>query len=275
MKESSPFYPKKSLGQHFLKAPQVIHEIITRAGFERDSRVLEVGPGRGALTLPLAGRVKSVFAVEKDPRLAEMLKKTLERAGIDNVILVCGDILRLDFHEVVSDQEGKINVIGNLPYNISSPFLEKIIRNKELIKRAILTFQLELANRLVGSPGNKAYGAMTVLVQYHARLSPLLKIARESFRPRPKVSSMVLEMDFTRPHPTRTEDEEHFRKVVRAAFAQRRKTVLNSLSHTLPSFGTKRILAALEQCSIDPGKRAETLNIDDFIYLSAALKSIL
>jgi 16S rRNA (adenine1518-N6/adenine1519-N6)-dimethyltransferase len=273
MKDSSPFYPKKSLGQHFLKTQHVIHEIITRAGFERDSRVLEVGPGRGALTLPLAGRVKHVFAVEKDPRLAEMLKKTLERAGIENVILVCGDILRLDFHEVVGDQEGKFNVIGNLPYNISSPFLEKIIRNKELIRRAILTFQLELANRLVGSPGNKAYGAMTVLMQYHARLSPLLTIPKESFHPRPKVSSMVLEMDFTRPHPTRTEDEEHFRKVVKAAFAQRRKTVSNSLRHTLPSFGAEKILEALEQCSIDPGKRAETLTIDDFLCLSAALKA--
>ena len=235
--------------------------------------MLEVGPGRGALTLPLAGRVKRVFAVEKDPRLAEMLKKTLERAGIENVILVCGDILRLDFHEVVGAQEGKINVIGNLPYNISSPFLEKIIRNKELIKRAILTFQLELANRLVGSPGNKAYGAMTVLMQYHARLSPLLTIPKESFHPRPKVSSMVLEMDFTRPHPTRTEDEEHFRKVVKAAFAQRRKTVSNSLRHTLPSFGAEKILEALDQCGIDPRKRAETLNIDDFLCLSAALKA--
>ena len=274
MKESAPFYPKKSLGQHFLKAPQVIHQIITRAGFERDSRVLEVGPGRGALTLPLAGQVKHVFAIEKDPRLAGMLKETLQKAGIDNVILVCGDILRLDFREVVSGQEGKFYVIGNLPYNISSPLLDKLIRNKELIKRAILTFQLELANRLVGSPGNKAYGAMTVLVQYHARLSPLLKIPSESFRPRPKVSSMVLEMDFTRPHPTRTEDEEHFRKVVRAAFAQRRKTVLNSLSHTLPSFGTKKIVAALEQCRIDPGNRAENLDIDDFLCLSAALKAV-
>jgi 16S rRNA (adenine1518-N6/adenine1519-N6)-dimethyltransferase len=275
MKESALFYPKKSLGQHFLKAPQVIHEIITRAGFERDSWVLEVGPGRGALTLPLAGQVKGVFAVEKDPRLAEMLQETLQKTGIDNVILVCGDILKLDFREVVRGQEGKIYVIGNLPYNISSPFLDRLIRNKELIKRAILTFQLELADRLVGSPGNKAYGAMTVLVQYHARLSPVLKIPRESFRPRPKVSSMVLEMDFTRPHPTRTEDEEHFRKVVKAAFAQRRKTVLNSLSHTLPSFGAKKIFEALEQCRIDPGKRAETLNIDDFLRLSAALKAVL
>ena len=275
MKESSAFHPKKSLGQHFLKSPRVIQEIITRAGFEKDSTVLEVGPGRGALTLPLAGRVRRVLAVEKDPRLAEMLKKTLQKAGIQNVTLVCGDVLRLDFDEIFHGQEGKIYVIGNLPYNISSPFLEKITKNKSLISRAILTFQLELANRLAGSPGSKAYGAMTVLVQYHARISPLLRISGESFHPRPKVSSMVLEMDFTKPHPTRTGDEEHFRKVVKAAFAQRRKTVSNSLSHTLPTFGAEKILEALEQCGIDPRKRAENLSIDDFLCLSESLKPMM
>jgi 16S rRNA (adenine1518-N6/adenine1519-N6)-dimethyltransferase len=274
MRESSPFYPKKRLGQHFLKDRHVIHEIITRAGFESDSRVLEVGPGRGALTLPLARRVKHVVAVEKDPRLTEMLEKTLQKAAIGNVVLVCGDILKVDFHELVGDQQGKVHVIGNLPYNISSPFLEKMIRNKDLIERAVLTFQLELAKRLVGSPGNKDYGAMTVLVQYHARLSPLLKIPKECFYPMPKVGSMVLEMDFTRPHPTRTEDEEHFRKVVRAAFAQRRKTVVNSLSHTLTSPGAERILEALDQCNIDPRIRAERLHIDDFLCLSSAIKSL-
>ena len=274
MRESSRFYPKKRLGQHFLKDPLVIREIVTRAGFESDSRVLEVGPGRGALTLPLARRVKYVVAVEKDPRLSEMLKKTLQKAAIGNVVLICGDILKLDFHEIVGGQQGKIHVIGNLPYNISSPFLEKIITNKDLIERAVLTFQLELAKRLVGSPGNKDYGAMTVLVQYHARLSPLLKIPKECFYPRPKVGSMVLEMDFTRPHSTRTEDEQHFRKVVRAGFAQRRKTVVNSLSHTLTSLGADKIVEALDQCSIDPRTRAERLSIDDFLCLSAALKSL-
>ena len=274
MRESSPFYPKKSLGQHFLKDPRVIREIVTRAGFESDSRVLEVGPGRGALTLPLAHQVKHVVAVEKDPRLSEILKKTLQKAAIGNVVLVCGDILKLDFHEIVGDQQGKIHVIGNLPYNISSPFLEKIIRNKDLIERAVLTFQLEVAKRLVGSPGNRDYGAMTVLVQYHARLSPLLEIPKECFYPKPKVGSMVLEMDFTRPHSIRTEDEGHFRKVVRAAFAQRRKTVVNSLSHTLASLGADKIIEALDQCNIDPRIRAERLYIDDFLCLSAALKSL-
>jgi 16S rRNA (adenine1518-N6/adenine1519-N6)-dimethyltransferase len=115
---------------------------------------------------------------------------------------------------------------------------------------------------------------MTVLVQYHARLSPLLKIPKECFYPMPKVGSMVLEVDFTRPHSMRTEDEEHFRTVVRAAFAQRRKTVVNSLSHTLTSLGADKIRGALDQCNIDPRIRAESLHIDDFLCLSAALKTL-
>ncbi len=272
VKRSSSFYPKKSLGQHFLKNPRIIHEIIGKAGFEKDSTVLEVGPGRGALTLPLAGLVRQVVAVEKDPILAEMLRKSLQKTGIVNVILVCGDVLKLDLHEVFGSEKRAINVIGNLPYNISTPFLEKIIGSKELIKRAILTFQLELANRLVGSPGSKAYGAMTVLVQYHARLTPLLEISKDDFSPRPKVNSMVVEMDFTKPHPGRSEDEGHFRRVVKSAFAQRRKTIVNSLRGTLPSPGAEHILEALEECRIDPRERAENLNIDDFLGLSAALK---
>jgi 16S rRNA (adenine1518-N6/adenine1519-N6)-dimethyltransferase len=272
MRSNSHFYPKKSLGQHFLKDPQMIHEIIARARFERDSEVLEVGPGMGALTIPLAGQVKQVTAVEKDLRLIEMLKKKLFKADVRNVALVHGDILTLDFCEVVSPEARRIHVIGNLPYNISSPFLERLVRNRERVKKAVLTFQLELARRLVGSPGNKEYGAMTILVQYHALLSPLLKIPKDAFYPRPKVGSMVLEFDFTRPHPTRTQDEEHFRKVVKAAFAQRRKKILNSLTGTLTSVGREGIAQALEQCGIDPDKRAERLYIDDFLCLSAALK---
>ncbi len=247
--------------------------MIRMARFEEDSIVLEVGPGKGALTFPLADQVKHVVAVEKDRRLALTLQKSLSRAGIRNVTLVHGDILKTDFHEILSPYETKVYVIGNLPYNISTPFLDQIIRNKGFVKRAVLTFQLELARRLAGSPGNKDYGAMTVLVQYHARLSSLLRIPRESFYPVPKVGSMVLELDFTKPHPTRTEDEEYFRKVVKAAFAQRRKTIVNSLRGTLTSFEPKQIMDALEQCGIESGKRAETLPIDDFLCLSAALKA--
>ncbi len=265
------FRPKKRLGQHFLKDKGIIGEIIKKAGFGQSDQVLEIGAGLGALTLPLAGSVHLISAIEKDPSLTEMLRKRLSSAGINNVILTNDDILKLDFNQLQQVTEKKIKVIGNLPYNISSPFLEKLVENRNLVSRAILMFQSELARRLIARPGNKQYGAMTVLIQYHAHLSPLLEVPRESFYPRPKVDSMVIELDFERPHTRRIEDEANFKTVVKGAFAHRRKTVLNSLKQALFSLSSEEILGALEKCDIDPHKRAEALDIDDFLCLSSAL----
>jgi 16S rRNA (adenine1518-N6/adenine1519-N6)-dimethyltransferase len=265
------FRPKKRLGQHFLKDKGIISEIIKKARFEQSDQVLEIGAGLGALTLPLAGSVHLISAIEKDSSLTDMLKKRLTSEGINNVILVNDDILKLDFNRLRKMTEKKIKVIGNLPYNISSPFLEKLVENRNLVSRAILMFQAELARRLIAKPGNKDYGAMTVLIQYHAHLSPLLEVPKESFYPRPKVDSMVLELDFERPHSRRIEDEANFKTVVRGAFAHRRKTLLNSLKQALFSLSSEEILGALEKCDIDPHKRAETLDIDDFLCLSSAL----
>jgi 16S rRNA (adenine1518-N6/adenine1519-N6)-dimethyltransferase len=265
------FRPKKRLGQHFLKDKGIISEIIKKARFEQSDQVLEIGAGLGALTLPLAGSVHLISAIEKDSSLTDMLKKRLTSEGINNVILVNDDILKLDFNRLRKMTEKKIKVIGNLPYNISSPFLEKLVENRNLVSRAILMFQAELARRLIAKPGNKDYGAMTVLIQYHAHLSPLLEVPKESFYPRPKVDSMVLELDFERPHTRRIEDEANFKTVVRGAFAHRRKTLLNSLKQALFSLSSEEILGALEKCDIDPHKRAETLDIDDFLCLSSAL----
>jgi 16S rRNA (adenine1518-N6/adenine1519-N6)-dimethyltransferase len=268
------FRPKKKLGQHFLKDKGIIREIIHRARFEQSDEALEIGAGLGALTLPLAGSVHLILAVEKDPRLTDMLRKRLSHEGINNVILMNEDILRVDFNRLLHMTAKKIKVVGNLPYNISSPLLEKLVENRNLVSRAILMFQFELARRLIASPGNKEYGAMTVLIQYHARLSPLLQVPKEAFYPRPKVDSMVLELDFERPHPRNAEDEAKFKMVVKAAFAHKRKTLLNSLKGALFSLSKEEILAMLEKCSIDPRRRAETLDIDDFLCLTSALVSL-
>jgi len=268
------FRPKKKLGQHFLKDKGIIREIIHRARFEQSDEALEIGAGLGALTLPLAGSVHLILAVEKDPRLTDMLRKRLSHEGIHNVILMNEDILRVDFNRLLHMTAKKIKVVGNLPYNISSPLLEKLVENRNLVSRAILMFQFELARRLIASPGNKEYGAMTVLIQYHARLSPLLQVPKEAFYPRPKVDSMVLELDFERPHPRNAEDEAKFKMVVKAAFAHKRKTLLNSLKGALFSLSKEEILAMLEKCSIDPRRRAETLDIDDFLCLTSALVSL-
>jgi len=269
---SSPFRPKKSLGQHFLRDPFIIERILAGAKFSRSSTVLEVGAGLGALTFPLASCVQHVMAVEKDGTLVEKLRAGLARERVGNVTLIHEDILKLDLAPL---SEEKIEVIGNIPYNISSPLIEKLIRNRGRIPRAILTLQHELAGRLTASPGNKQYGALTVVIQYHARLSPLLEIPRQAFYPKPKVSSTVVQFEFSKPFPRRADDEEFFRKVVRAAFAHRRKTLLNSLRGTFPSWEVQSALNAMKHCAIDPQRRAETLSIDDFLNLSAALASFL
>lgn len=271
-RRSGLFRPKKSLGQHFLRDPLIIERILAGAHFDRKATVLEIGPGFGALTFPLASLVQRVIAVEKDGTLAEKLKAGLSREGIGNVTLIHEDILNLD---VAALSEERIEVIGNIPYNISSPLIERLIRNRHLIQRAVLTLQHELAARLTASPGNKQYGALTVLIQYHARLSQLLEVPRHAFYPKPKVSSAVVQFEFSRPHPRRADPEDFFRKVVRAAFAHRRKTLINSLRGTFPSWDVQRLLQAVQHCAIDPTRRAETLSIDDFINLNGSIASFL
>jgi len=274
MKREYGFRPKKGLGQHFLKDTEVVREIITKAGFDRSDQVLEIGPGLGALTFSLSRRVHRVIAVEKDLRLTEMLKKRLFVEQTDNVCLINEDILKLNFNRIPSLPKKSLKVIGNLPYNISSPLLEKLVENRDMVSRAVLMFQSELAGRLIADPGTKAFGAMTILIQYDSHITPLLHVPKEAFHPRPKVDSMVLEMDFSRPYPQRTKDVDKFRRIVQGAFAQRRKTLLNSLNNTLVSHSREEILAALERCEIAPERRAETLTIDDYLRLTSTLTAV-
>ncbi|MCP4681565.1 MAG: ribosomal RNA small subunit methyltransferase A [Desulfobacterales bacterium] len=264
--------PKKSLGQHFLTDHGIVQEIIALAGFQISDTVLEIGPGKGALTLALARSVGHVVAVEKDTRLHNLLEKKLSDAGISNVTLVNKDILKFDFRDIPCPPPAKIHVIGNLPYNISSPFLEKLVENRTLVKRAVLMFQLEVALRLTASPGSKIYGAMTLLLQYYASIIPLLEVPKRAFYPKPKVDSMVIELDFERPYPERAGCEGRLKKVIKGAFAHRRKTLLNSLKGHSPSWSREILLEAMDKCGIDPKRRAETLDMDEFLCLADNLK---
>jgi len=271
IKQRTGLRPNKRLGQHFLVDRGIIEQIISRAGFQPSDMVLEIGPGQGALTLPLARSVGHVVAVEKDTRLAGLLEEKLSRAGIANVTLVNQDILKWEFNELSNLSSEKIQVIGNLPYNISSPFLEKLIDNRNLVSRAVLMFQLEVARRLTASPGSKAYGAMTLMVRYHARPTAFFEVSAEAFFPRPKVNSMVLELDLERPYPRRAVHDADLKRVVKGAFAHRRKTLLNSLKGFCPSWNREMVLEAMRKCGIDPGTRAETLDMEDFLSLGTAL----
>jgi 16S rRNA (adenine1518-N6/adenine1519-N6)-dimethyltransferase len=271
IKRGYAFRPKKRLGQHFIKDTKTIHEIINRAGFDRSDRILEVGAGLGALTFPLAEVVDKIIAVEKDSRLTDMLRRRISREGIRNITLINDDILQSDLKKMLGSSGKKLKVIGNLPYNISSPFLGKLVTERSIVSRAVLMFQLEFARRLIASPGGREYGGITVLTQYHAYLSPLLEVSKEAFYPKPKVGSMVLELDFERPHPRRAEDEAKFKMIVKGAFAHRRKTLFNSLKGTLSSHSKEQILKAMGECAIESGRRAESLDIDDFLCLTSVL----
>jgi 16S rRNA (adenine1518-N6/adenine1519-N6)-dimethyltransferase len=259
------------LGQHFLRDHSFVDRIISRSGFLPSSQVLEVGPGLGALTLPLSRSVAHVYAVEKDAELVKRLGEELDRRSVNNVTLIHQDILRTDFKELPVPAGEVLEVIGNLPYNISTPFLEKLLDNRKGIGKAILMFQREVAERLIAAPGGRQYGSLTVLVQYQARLFPVLEVPKKAFYPVPKIDSMVIGLDFKAPHPRRASDEENLKKVVRGAFSHRRKTLLNSFKGSPYEFSTEDLRDACRACGIDTGKRAETLSLDDFICLSSRL----
>jgi 16S rRNA (adenine1518-N6/adenine1519-N6)-dimethyltransferase len=263
--------PKKKLGQHFLVDEGIIEKIIASSRFQPSDIVLEIGPGQGALTLPLSKTVSHVIAVEKDIRFANLLQEKLSNLGISNVTLVNHDILTFDFNGIKPRPSGKIQIIGNIPYNISSPLLGKVIKNRKIVARAILMFQLEVARRLTSVPCTKAYGAMTLQVQYHARSTCLVAVSKKAFYPVPKVDSMVVEIDMERPYPSQGVHNDHFRKVVKGAFAHRRKTIVNSMKGFFPSWTSGMLMDGMNACGIDPKRRAETLNMDEFLCLTSAL----
>ena len=271
-KTGPSFRPNKRLGQNFLVDPGISVKIVALSRFTPEDSVLEIGPGKGALTLPLAARVKHVLAVEKDGRLADWLGGRLKVAGINNVTLLHGDILKLDWLVLKSYFPGRMPVIGNLPYNISSPVLKKMCQKPEWMGQAVLMFQKEVAQRLTAVPGSKAYGALSLLVQYHAEVLSRLTVLKGSFFPIPKVDSMVVSLDFEKPYPQRAVNEAVFKRVVKGAFMHRRKTIINSLRGALPDQTRESLLAALAACGIDPSKRGETLGMGDFLRLSSALQ---
>jgi len=265
------WHPSKKLGQHFLRDPNIVRQILSKAKFQPSDVIVEIGPGRGALTIPIGQQVRRVIAVEKDPHLSEALREKLSRKGVNNVSVVTQDILTWDFGKAGLQNSERVQVIGNLPYNISSPVLERLVRNRERVGRAVLMFQLEVAKRLTAPPGGRVYGVLTVLTRYYAQTTQLLEVSRNVFYPRPKVDSAVVELDFERPYPRRALEETAFEAVVKGAFAHRRKTILNSLLTWCPPWGRENLLSCLETCGVNPTMRAEMLDMEAFLCLGDAI----
>ena len=254
--------PKKSLGQNFLTDQGVLDDIVRAAALSAESCVLEIGPGMGALTKELAAQAGRVVAVEIDTSILPVLEKNLE--AFDNVTVINSDVLKVDLETLFGQYFGEnpVKVIANLPYYITTPIIMKLLGEKRLASIVIM-IQKEVAERLSASPGSKDYGAITLAVQYRARVQLVRHVAPESFYPVPKVWSSVIELSLLEKPPVSVEDEEHFFHLIHGAFSQRRKTFLNSAGSYPPLGCDKEILKkVLEKLGICENIRGESLTLE-------------
>ena len=259
--------PKKSLGQNFLTRASAIHRILDTLDHSRGTpRVVEIGPGRGALTAPLIERVGTIAAVETDPQLASDLQ---ERFG-DRLQLVQGDILEQSIDglfEPLPSGNGLRHIVGNLPYNISKPIVMLLVEACQTVDRAILMFQQEVADRLLAQPGSKSYGPLSILVGQFFEVRKVLGLPPEAFRPRPKVHSTVVQ--WTRREPSALDDpldRARLRRCLRSCFAQRRKTLRNNL--LAAGWSADQISTSLSEFDLKGDERAETLPPEFYVALA-------
>ncbi|WP_319576577.1 16S rRNA (adenine(1518)-N(6)/adenine(1519)-N(6))-dimethyltransferase RsmA [uncultured Desulfobacter sp.] len=266
-------YAGKELGQNFLSSPATAQMIVDRTGVDKETTVLEIGPGLGAITLPLARACKQVVAVEKDRRIIPLLEGELAEEEIRNVTIINQDILKTDIRQIAGTE--KLVVIGNLPYNISSQILFKLITVRQVVTRAFLMFQKELAERLLSSPGTKDYSRLSAVVQYASKISRVTDLGANNFFPRPEVDSTVLRFDFFETQGMGEEDETLLFSVIKAGFSKRRKTLHNAMSGGELGLTKKIVGTALENAGIDASRRAETLSVQEFIDLSKAVGRVI
>lgn len=259
----------KKLGQNFLIDADIVRGIVDAADIRPGERVLEIGPGIGTLTQGLAEAGAEVTAVELDKKLPAVLAKTLE--GYENVRIVQGDILKVNIPEIMGSESFK--VAANLPYYITTPIIMTLLERRLPISRLVTMVQKEVADRMVAEPGTKAYGALSVAVQYYTQPHVELDVPPRSFIPAPEVDSVVIVCDVREEPPVTVADEKLFFRVVRAAFGQRRKTLSNALKGA--GFDKELIRTALPAAGIDGTRRGETLSLTEFAAIATAfLKSV-
>jgi 16S rRNA (adenine1518-N6/adenine1519-N6)-dimethyltransferase len=259
--------PRKRFGQHFLE-PAWVAKVIDVIHATKDDTFLEIGPGRGALTRPLAARAGHVVAVEIDRDLSA----ALVGENIPNVRVIESDFLELDLENALKDERQPVRVAGNLPYNVSSPILFGLLHvaaGGRLFRDATLMLQKEVADRLVAAPGRKEYGALAIQVALTADVEQVLTLPPGAFRPPPKVTSAVVRLRF-RPPAVDVGDPRVFERIVRGIFLQRRKTLGNALRPVADSFGLPSA-QLLERAGVDGRLRPEALTLADIARLSRAV----
>lgn len=260
---------KKGLGQNFLTSKSVLEEIAEAAEIDNGG-VLEIGPGFGVLTQELSAHAKKVVSIEIDERLNAVLRHTL--AECDNVKIINADVMKTDLKKLISDEFGneRISVAANLPYYITTPIITTLLEERLPIKNIVIMIQKEVAERLNAKPGTKDYGAITLLCRYYTEPEIVTSVPAGLFVPPPKVDSAVLKLKVLDEPSVKVKDEKIFFKTVKAAFSQRRKTLLNCLSSAFP-IPKPQLTELMEAAGIQPGRRGETLSIEEFALLSDTL----
>lgn len=255
--------PRKRFGQNFLRDQHVLDRIIAAADLQETDRVLEIGPGRGALTERLLQSGRPVLAVEIDRDLAAALQARQE----PNLNVVVGDVLRMDWAELLSVPPYKL--VANLPYNVSSQILFRVLEHRQFFTGLVLMFQKEVGDRLVAEPSTRDYGILSVLMQTWFQIDRVVKVPPNAFYPPPKVDSVVLSLVPLAKPAALINDEVLYRELIRGAFAQRRKTLRNSLLGS--GWDALTIDRALAASGIDPRRRGETLSLQEFATLANVL----
>lgn len=263
----------KRFGQNFLIDQQVLDSIIKAGEVSKDDLIIEIGPGLGVLTSELCKNAGKVIAVEIDKRLAQILDEVL--GNFENYRIIQDDILKLNLDELISssDHTGKAKVIANLPYYITTPVIMKILEECTQISSIVIMVQKEVAERITAKPGGKEYGALTVSASFYGAAKKMFDVPPHCFMPRPEVTSSVIRIDVNEKPPVEVKNKENFFKVVKASFAQRRKTLLNSLVNS-GIFGVSKDAAAriLKEIGIEENRRPETLSIQEFAKISEYIK---
>ena len=253
-----PHRPRKRFGQHFLRDSGVIERIVAAIRPLAGERLVEIGPGLGALTVPLLEAAGELDVVELDRDLLEPLRARCAGAGL--LRIHHADALEFDF-AALRGNGPPLRVVGNLPYNISTPLLFHLLAQAEHLGNLHFMLQKDVVERMAAEPGEDAYGRLSVMLQYRCRIEPLFAVGPEAFRPPPKVWSAVVRLVPRETRAVAVHDEDRFAEIVRRAFAQRRKTLRNSLRDLLDS-------AQIEAAGLDPGARPETLSLEAFAALS-------
>lgn len=263
--QENNFTFRKNYGQNFLIDSHVIDKIVAAAEIDKDTEVLEIGPGIGTLTQYLAEASKSVTAVEIDDKLIPILEKTL--ADYDNVRIIHGDILKQDIAALFGDRPFKI--VANLPYYITTPIIMSLLEGRVPADSITVMIQKEVADRMQASPGSKDYGALSLAVQYYSEPYLAANVPPNCFMPRPNVGSAVIRLTRRLEPPVEVKDEQLMFKLIRAAFNQRRKTLANAIKNFEGlQFSREEVEAALEKVGLDVRVRGEALSLKEFASLT-------